>query len=469
MKSKSKTKKRKNFCAKLLSQKISLKVLIPIYILLGFVILVSLVNFWFMAKVYKQYDLEVSYFKNSGLTKKEEVKVKQETAKLVSQFPDSSWWSFGDTFSSDAHLDLNQTDMFLDKKTTSLSFKPLFSIVKEKSCTSSTCDIAKQELILFSNTEEKCLKDVCLAVRDKKIFFKETLLETPQELTGQNIKSINISLLEKKWLVSFIVSDNRDETVYAYLFDGKKFLPLANNSGPLVLKTKFGLGSGYVAAGGLDDDFLLVYFGYESYAFQVSGNLIKDVSEKFGIRLADNGFIPHIVRLEENGFPTWYIISLTENKFKLIKLWQNNTPSIEGIIDLSELIREKIPGKITAYLVSDNKIKLITQRAADFNLYSFTDQGFDNSHDYIVTSKDVNGSKKNILAVLIKEIVITPEKMEFYFSDNAEKFTESHLGEVTQFAGTGDKLLWRLKFLKSNNSSYSPWFGGINYLDYLVR
>jgi hypothetical protein len=462
-----KIKKEKYNSHNFFSQRISLKVLVPIYLLLGLVTVMSLVNFWFIAKVYRQYDIETSYL-NTGLFKKDDDKIQQETVSLVSEFPNSSWWSFGDLFSSDAYLDLERTDMFPDYNSTSLSFTPLFLVKKDRSCISSSCGL--NEIIVFSSREEKgCIGDNCLLVSGVNLKFNGLNIALPTELTSLDIKSTSISTLQKKWVVSFIVSDGGDEKVFSYFFNGKEFSSLTNNASPLILKTKFGLGGGFVSAGGLDNDFLLTYFGYESHVFHFKRGAFIDISDKFGIKVSDNGFKSEIIRIEKDGNIGWYITSLTEGKFKLIKLWQNETDSIVGSIELTDLVKEKIPGKVVSLFLSNSNINFVSQLENNYTIYSFEDKGFDNSHDYLVTSKDINSSQKSVLAVLIKEILITPDKVEFYFSDNNKDFVESHLGEVTQFSGLGSNLLWQFKFLKSNNVNYSPWFGGINYLDYLVR
>jgi hypothetical protein len=461
--------------------------LMLVYLLLIFVILASLFNLWNLFKIQAECTATLqavglapaATVKSGGVLPSSGDKApgivyhpdeaSQATAIIAN--PGETWWSFGDNFSSDAYLNLAATNLSLDTKVTALTFTPLFSVDKVADCQTSACNLPPAGTINFSSTTPACLNNNCLSGNGAQLQFNGQDIAAPIELAGQTIQAVEVSKLTTLWVVSYIVADGSNEVVYSYLFNGQKFLALASVPGSKILETKYGRGGGAVAAGGTDDDFLLVYMGYEPYIFHVKNEQVKDLSALLSLRVADNGFIPYVIKTGQGNSSTWYITSLTVGKLKLIKLWQNGTDEIIGARDFSPDVNSHLTGQAVALVLAagQNAIQWVVEQAGAYSLWQFSDQGFDNSHNYQAESTQLNNSGKTVLAAVMKNVQVAGDNIKFYVADKANHF-EAVDPEISHaFNQPGSELFWQATFAKGADNSYSPWLGAINYLNYLVK
>ncbi len=359
------------------------------------------------------------------------------------------WQSFGDSFSSLAYLDQNKTNMFFDDKVTALIFPPVFEFVKTQDCSKPDCNLSDFKMADETNLEKP--KTIPAELRNKKIVYSRL----------DKLNSVQIA--------SFIVLADNQENVYSYFFDDKKFSPIINGESSVKLETKYSRGGGKIAVSGDDDNFLILYIGYEGLGVHYNKGAISDISDFFGLRVSDSGFTPLIVRQGIGDNSLWYILSLDSAKPKLIKLWQNNTKEIVGAHDFSNvLLGEK--GKFLGFSPSTKRgeLNFIFQDSPDaISLYKFSDHGFDNSLDRVARSVNVDSSNLPLVKAKIKSLGLFGQA-QLFLGDSDSDLVETQEGAEVLFEGLKSELFWQINFPKSDNNEYSPWLDHINYLDYYL-
>src|SRR5574344_369075 len=150
--------------------------------------------------------------------------------------------TFSEPFFSSYAIDKTNTNLVLDENVTALTFKPVYELRYEKKCVVSSCGF----------TEETDIS---------------SQIKMPAELNGKQIKSTSFNKLENNWVVSYIIADGNQEIGYVYLFDGQDLKPLITNKTNQRIVTKYGREDGYISAGGSDDQFVILYSGYEGIAY----------------------------------------------------------------------------------------------------------------------------------------------------------------------------------------------------------
>jgi hypothetical protein len=391
----------------------------------------------------------------------------------------SSWRSFGDSFSSYAYISKDETDMFFDEKVTAFNFPPVYSFDSVSGCDNADCGLKSSNLVLTDKDGNQQVTKVPTELKDKKII------------------SSSLNKLNSLQVASFVVADGQEERGYVYFYDGKKFTPIISANTENQIITKYSRGGGTIIAGGDDKDFIILYIGYEGLGFHYKNGKLTDISDFFGLRVADNGFKPYIVKEGKDNNTVWYVLSLTSNKPKLIKLWQNATPEIVGAVDLSNIF-DSAEGALAAFVPGDNaqQIKFIFKKDGSANVNApaqilipgassqtevkipaslspyelrlFSDKGFDNSTDRSVVSVNLNEAQGDITKAKINEIGVAGE-VKLFLSNSDKIFVEAKPNEEISFTLHGRNLFWRADFSKGSNNQYSPWFDNINYLDYYLQ
>lgn len=421
----------------------SRRLLMAIFVILLLMIALTLFNFLTLVKTRNELK---TYVENSQA----EVYKRIEKAVAANDPLVAGWRSFGDSFSSYAYLDMSKTTMVLDDKETALVFPPLYDFSYSESCQTADCDLPSADLI-FTDTSSNLKAN-----------------RTPAELKDKNITSSRVDKLNLKRVASFIVSENGEERAYVYFFDGNNFTPLITNKTDVQMITKYGRPGGVVAVGGDDDDFLIIYAGYEGHAAHYKNGSLEDVSRFFGLRVADSGFSPYIIKQGLGKDSVWYILSLNSTKPKLIKLWQNGGDKIMGAYDFSSIFAD-IDGAISAFHVGEERgeLEFIIKSADKFSLRRFADQGFDNSINRVAQSVNLNSTEGLVKKAKIDSIGIYGEA-EIFLADKEQGFITVKAGRELTFGGQGRELFWRVDFPKSSDNEYSPWLEHVNYLNYYV-
>ena len=429
----------------------SRRVLIAIFIVLLIMTILIIVNFLSLLKTRKELK---GYLETANLTTEApKTTAPIEIPKITKRV--SSWQSFGDSFSSSAYLNAEKTDMFLDERITALVFPPIYDFSLVEDCEQENCNLADSNLVFLN--QENIQKSP----------------EIPTELKDKNIVFSGVSQLTNRQVVSFIVLEGGEERGYVYFLAGRKFTPLINDETEVNIITKYGRGSGTIAVGGDDNDFLIVYSGYEGQAFHYKNGELEDVSRFFGLRVMENGFTPYIIKQGKGNNSLWYVLSLSSTKSKLIKLWQNGTDKIVGAYDFSHIFAG-LDGSITAFTWVNprREISFIFKNeqvlSSLYSLRKFSDQGFDNSRNRSALSINLNSGSEKVARAKIDSIGVSGE-VNIFLADLATEFIETKPGETVEFSGEGNELFWRLDFLKKIDKEYSPWFDHINYLNYYIK
>lgn len=392
------------------------------------------------------------------------------------------WQSFGDNFSSLVYVDENQSNMFFDVKITSLIFPPVYSWTKRFACENINClsaqDFFIPAKILPPNYDSLTHLNNQLSLLPKPL---------PKELEGREILSMSINKLNFRQVVSFVVREGKEERGLIYFLDGEKFTPIITDVQGAEILTFWGAAGGSIVAGGEDNDFLILYIGYEGKAWHYKDGALTDVSRFFGLRVANKGFHPFIIKQGRGNDTVWFVLSLTEGKSKLIKLWQNGTSRIQGGVDLSSQIEEKLSfvgGRLVGIRSGAEKgvVDFVVESPSGFyNLWSFQDFGFDNSFPRQVASKNVNSNNFPIFKAFIRDIgiatqgrgggyeAIFPDRaFKIYLGDNPNNMSEVNPGQMIKFSGSERQLFWKIEFFPGGTKEYSPWFDHLNDLQYLA-
>lgn len=355
---------------------------------------------------------------------------------------------FSEQFFGKVYIDNDKTNLRLDDNLTALTFNPVYQFSYEKSCAQPFCN-------LKSDASKSCLGDKCLTQANGQIYYQNNLVNLPLELKDKKIINITFSPLESKWVVGFIASSGSQDLAYAYFFDNNNFSLL-----PIKLSTNYSFGSGSVSAGGTDNQFMVLYSGYEGLAYLYNDGNWQNLSQYFGFRVTNRGFNSKIIKSGEGVKAQWYICSEDASNPKLVKLWQNNTKSIQGAIDLSSILDG---GEAICSYRSNQELNI----ARSDGLYIFKDSGFDNSHNYLYQSKNISSFKdKKITNVYLSTYTINaPDNLyTLYFSVDGKDWQKTAGGEIKFQNGT-DSLYVKAEF-KSGDMNYSPWFGGLETILY---
>jgi type II secretory pathway pseudopilin PulG len=444
--------------------------LLVVLVVLIVLITLILVNFFSLMKTRQEVK---SYLKQTEDMENKLAATVQES-KLV-----SSWRSFGDSFSSLAYIASDKTDMFFDERVTSFSFPPVYEFNPVMGCENADCGIAASDLVLTDKDNSFKPDKIPAELKDNHIIFSRQ----------DDFSSFSIN--------SYIISEGKEERGYVYLYDGRKFTPLITKDTSASIITKYGRGGGTIISGGDDNDFLILYLGYEGKAFHYKNGKLEDISDLFGLRVSDGGFSPYIIKQGKGASSVWYIVSLDSSKPRLIKLWQNNTEKIVGAHDFSYIFNN-IEGVITAVKLNSAKYELefivkhvagtgpnapatilipgaMSQEEvetpislAPFELKKFIDKGFNNSSDRSAFSINLNTAQGNITKAKITSIGISGD-YKILMANSDQGFFPVKQNEEIEFSTTGRDLFWRLDFAKGTSNEYSPWFNHINYLDYYLK
>ncbi len=339
--------------------------------------------------------------------------------------------------------------MVMDEKMTALIFPPLYTFNKIKKCEDRICGL--KSLILM----------------DHSILNKPH--QIPNDLAGSQIISSRIDRLSSRQVVSYTVLENSQERVYVYFLDDNKFVPIINSATSMRMITKYGRGGGQIAIGGSDDDFLIMYDGYEILAARYLKGNLSDVSRFFGLRISDGRFLPYIIKQGEGANSLWYVLSLNSGKPRLIKLWQNNSNEIAGAHDFSYIFND-LSDSLLAFWSGNNRGELDfifeSGDAGDY-LKTFVDNGFDNSIDRVVQSANINSRSNRVLKAKIQSLGLAGEA-NIFLSDSEYNFIKTKVGQEIKFNGSSSSLFWKIIFFKSSDNEYSPWLEHIKYLDYYL-
>ncbi len=385
--------------------------------------------------------------------------------------------SFGDSFSGMSYINQSETDMFWDESVTAFIFPPLYEIHEQGACSAPDCGLSRSA----SDPVSICLSAGCLRKTDGlKLFFNDRELQLPPALRDEELSSITLFALRNSWLIGLVSGPEAEERGWVYRFDGLSFSPLVTDETSLQITPRFQRGGGRIAFGGDDDDFLVLYAGYDGRAFRFRGSNQEDISKFFGLRVTDGGFWPQIFKIGQNKDSIFYICSLTENKPKVIKIWSKDDLNSGGALDFSSLFfRGKLdPDSILCGLsdAASKRLAIAVKSQGSYSLWLARDLGFDNSRSRQVISTNLNRrTQQSVTAAVIAETGVESlgsalgGSVSFSMANRAGNFESAPPFLWHGFETAGNELYWRFEAEPdTDNQYYSPWFDNVNRLDYLL-
>lgn len=399
--------------------------------------------------------------------------------------PDKQNWRynvFGDGFVNSYYINTAKTNFYYDESGTSFSFQPIYEKLNKGDCVQEYCGfIEKDGLDGSSNSYQNyCLSsdsNSCLKFDGQDLKYNGRSIKEFTDLFSNN-KPIQVAIypLKASWLVGAVWTEGGQEIGRAWRFDGRQMIELDPQK-RIPFITRSGYNGSKIYFGGADDNYLVVYAGYDLSGFQVVNNTVWSLADFFNIRLADGGFIPKIIRQAQGRETVWYICSQTSGKPKLIKMWQNDSLVIRGILSLGEgvfgnsydtaLCREGADGSLEIATAKKDK------QGTKYQRWSLIDKGFDQSKNYEILSVNleaVQGQMKmanfNGLSLCGAASCVYSDlgsALKFTISNNLQNWHEPVIGQEYFFTDSGASLFWRLQANPDvNRNYYSPWFGGIN-------
>ncbi|MGI5827297.1 MAG: hypothetical protein ACOX6C_02550 [Patescibacteria group bacterium] len=352
---------------------------------------------------------------------------------------------FSETFYNQYYINREETNLYFDEQVSALTFEPLYELVLKETCSVEDCGYKDER------------PDVYLEKNNWR--FLGLSLPWPEEIKGKEIKAVFSDLLDKKYLVSFIVSENGQELVFSYFSDSRGRLTYLDTAPKMT--TRIGYGNGYVSAGGSDEQFIIFYSGYEGLGLLYNKGDWQDLKQFFDLRVTSGGFVSKILKIGNDSEATWYLCSADKSEH-FLKLWQNGTSKIQGALDLSQIFSQK-PFQC---FVENNQLYFIEAGKK----YLFADQGFDNSHDYQYQSININnykGKKIQQLHFLRQSINAAPGSYTLFASIDANNWQEVVDNSLSFTNKDSDQAFLRARF-QAGDKTYSPWFGGLENVFYIA-
>lgn len=377
------------------------------------------------------------------------------------------WYSFGDNFSSNAYLNTEQTNMYLDDTVSALMFPLKYEF--EVNLCGDDCDLGENTINTTANPDY--LSDL-----------NKLPQPLPKDLEDKEIVAAKLSMLDNKQVASFVVKKGSEEQAFVYFLEDEKYVSIITDKTKEKIITKYGRLGGVAVAGGSDDNFIILYSGYEGIAYHYLKGKLYDASKFFGLRVTGGGFSSHIIKQGEGSDTTWYVVSLDRKKNRLIKLWQNNTPYIKGSADLSYNLSKEL-NNIEVIGISGEERGKIKYLLANNTVITFSDYGFDNSQVRQVVSKNINTKNYPVYKAIIKAMGVCLQNqddssyhddfpssdVDIYLGDSMSNFKKVIPQNVIPFSGSSNELFFRIVFYPTpGDSSYSPWLDNVNDLGYLV-
>lgn len=387
---------------------------------------------------------------------------------------------FGDGFSNSYYVDMNKTNFRYDDMATAFYFSPLYEKRDNGACSQVACGFAEAPKTQFCLAKDSGL---CLVWDGDKLRYNDKEVKAFTSLfygCGGKPDRVSIYPLANYWLIGAIWSESGQEIGRAWRFDGKDLTPLdPENRVPFV--TRQGYGGSNIYFGGDDDNFIVLYAGYDFSGYQIVDDKLWNITEFFNTRLAEGGFAPQIIKHKQGEETVWYICSLTENKPKLIKMWQNGSKIIRGLLSLGE---EFFAGGYDSAICregSDGHLEIATAKknggTAGYHRWTLVDKGFDQSRAYQAVSVNLSKSEGTLKMANFSGLSVCADNycgtdalknnLDFSISNNGADWQTTIIGQENLFSTSGSDLLWKLQASPNlNKSYYSPWFGAINSVYY---
>lgn len=410
---------------------------------------------------------------------------------------------FGDHFSNDLSIDKGRTTFYYDSVTTAFTFLPRYNLSAYSYCSEPDCGIFKEDLFfpgIFTNpisdsgsslaaasknllsseeSQNYCLASRCLKVNDTSLYYQNNKIAVPAALKGSEILSISIYPLSRDWLVGFVAKNKDGEFGRAYRFSGTKFTDL-DVKDKIPLRSRVGFEGAYFGFGGDDNNFLVLYGGYDFLGYQVTSNGVTDLKYFFGLRTSSGGFAPVAFKREQDGETIWYICSRLNGRPRFLKLWQNNSDSIKGILSFTEQIfkgKNKVDSAWCSLGEKANEVEIIVNQNNQYSRQIFSDNGFAQDNKYVIFSNNIFKEVGLVKQARFSGLIACGEadcgakafksSLNFLAGTTLENIAPVEFGKDIIFKEATNGLYWKMSASsKIGNINYSPWVDGLTEVSY---
>lgn len=379
--------------------------------------------------------------------------------------------SFSDLFSGVGRINQDATTMYHDRIATAYTFPPKFKWERRFSSSFDETQIVGRSA---AGIDTRCIRGRCLSQNGAALSLDGTRIELPEEVRSKKVEMVSIGALSSRWVVGVVVAAHGEYEGWVFSFDGSQFSKVFGEANtPFVSKYK-----GPIGFGGIDDDWIAIYGGYEGIAFRIrSGAPFENISNFFGYRMMGEGFHPVILRAESGRAVRWYVFSITDEKPRLLKLSQNpQTGKIEGILDYAPGIFISTFKKASFNILSSSEDGvvlggLMTTQGNAQEIWELTDGGYAYPQAAEVVSVNLNNYPAEVrhATVVESEVYADGNAVEYYLSNNGDDWVRAELGKEVTFPNpSGTRLLWRARFIPNAETSNPPFFDRIR-VDYKVK
>jgi len=384
------------------------------------------------------------------------------------------WTSFTDLFSGTGWLDQAQTTLAHDTSGMVLTFAPDLEWQKLGDCQDSNIASICQQIDEANKKDEAgphCLTDGrCLSLQDGKISYKKKVVPLPLT-SDEQLVNIAIAPLGERWVVAGVkVIAPEQYQPLAWWFDGSNFSAIN-------LAGRVSNYLGQLGIGGSPDNFLILYSAKDGLAWQVKGEEIRDISYYFGFRVNNGGFKPAILKVNLSDETLWFVFDRSASQARLLKFWQNGSPWIEAMTDLSF----KLPVPSMAAIFTVNSLTPLTLRAKLVNsegqssVWLLTDNGFvlppQASQVTSVNLTGYNTAKPKIIGAIVADMLggWSQFNNQLFLSTDGQTWQPVNLGQRINFPSPADSLWWRWQVSPTANKQWSPCLKTITINYYRVK
>ncbi len=374
--------------------------------------------------------------------------------------------TFDDNFSGVGWLNKEQTTMRQDFSATAFIFPPRIDWRKVDGAAG--IEAEKNGNIAGCLTDNRCL-----AKKDLRIFLNEPRggstreIELPAELRREKLISLSIGALENKWVLGGVFEKDNGYGARVFYFNGTNFAKIdVSISSPY---------KGWLGFGGSDNDWLLIYSGYEGLGYRARTSSegktnITDISRFLGIRLMDGGFEPAIIRADVY----WYIFSLTNGFPKLIKLFENNSGEIQGVVDLLQFLALPADAGTISFTPDKSDFRRLSgkikYRDVREEFWSLSDLGFDKSKALKIVSTDLDNYSLAVTKAKISSLDLSlgGNQADFFLSNNGREWYKTSFDKEVVFPDSnGRELYWKAEFYPSSDPETSVFLDRISLYFYI--
>lgn len=374
--------------------------------------------------------------------------------------------SFSDIFSGTAWIDEQSTTLYHDRTSGAFLFPPNFVWTRADD------GIVLMEMEKGVPWEQICVGEKCLIIRAQSLFLKsdgkETVVSYPGA-NGPNIVQVAAAPLSSEWLVGVMRREGENYLTKIFRYNGTDFRNVFLDGRDAFVSSK----KSFLGLGGSDNEWMALWSGYEGHALRSRfGGEPEDISSYFGIRLMNDGFLPHIVRVAGRESVNWYMWGVSEGNPRMIKLLEMLDGEIGGAVNFTPLLFDELTTKIIPRFLPTSEgvptfLIRIDKREGGAEWKKFQDYGFRSDVSRSVVSKNIKTGGGVTRSTLVSPLRLFSggSEVKFDVSTDGNKWISVPQSTEVVFDGSDTGLYWRATFEEGNNTRITPFFEGI-HVDY---